>query len=94
MCPLECWREGERNGGCGLTYPSARVAAGSETRSGPCLSKHTSRHMQQQLLGAGDTRQGELRQELIDKGAEQEKGARERGGVDGGQDGTQRNKMQ
>lgn len=32
--------------------------------------------MQQQLLGAGDTRQGELRQELIDKGAERK---RERG---------------
>lgn len=42
-----------------LTHPSACVAAGSETRSGPCLSKHASRHIQHRSSGQETADRGE-----------------------------------
>lgn len=51
-----------------LTHPLASAAAAwSKTRSGPCLSKHTSRYMQHTSSGQEIPHRGG-RQELIDKG--------------------------
>ncbi len=58
-CPCECLHR-EMWSRARLTHPSACAAAGSETRSGPCLSKHTSRHMQHRSSG----------QEIPDRGEE------------------------